>query len=128
MKLLLPNTIIFYVIHRYIGDIFFTSNEPLDKINQILDEANNFHPNIKLVRQIGTRASFLDLFIENKDGVLETLVYRKEATEPYIVPFKSDHPPHVFTNIINPLPPVGSFLTHSQRGCRKYTKQGIQKL
>jgi hypothetical protein len=67
----------------------------------MLDEANNLHPNIKLVRQIGTSASFLDLFIENKDGILATSVYRKEATEPYIVPFKSDHPRHVFTNIIN---------------------------
>jgi len=72
----------------------------LDRINQILDEANNFHPNIKLVRQIGTSLSFLDVFIENKNGLLTTSVYHKAAAEPYIVPFQSDHPRHVFKNII----------------------------
>ncbi len=67
----------------------------------MLDEANNLNPNIKLVRQLGTSVSFLDLFIENKNGVLATYVYHKEAAEPYVVPFKSDHPRHVFTNIID---------------------------
>ncbi len=86
---------------RYIDDIFFTSNQPIHIINQILDEANNAHPNIKLVRQIGTNVSFLDVFIENKDGILATSVYRKDSTEPCIVPFRSDHPYHIFNNIID---------------------------
>jgi len=89
------------MIRRYIDDIFFTSNESLETINQMLDEANQFHPNIKLVRQIGTSASFLDVYIENKNGTLATSVYHKEAAEPYIVPFKSDHPRHIFKNIID---------------------------
>jgi hypothetical protein len=67
----------------------------------MLNEANNFHPNIKLVRQIGTSISFLDVFIENNNGLLKTPVYQKEAAEPYIVPFKSDHPRHIFDNIID---------------------------
>jgi hypothetical protein len=67
----------------------------------MLDEANNLYPNIKLVRQLGTSVSFLDLFIENKNGVLATSVYHREAAEPYVVPFKSDHPRHVFSNIID---------------------------
>lgn len=66
----------------------------------MLDEANNLHPNSKLVRQIGTSVSFLDLLIENKNGVLTTSTYHKKAAEPYIVPFKSDHPRHTFRNII----------------------------
>ncbi len=74
-------------MYSYIDDIFFTSNEPLEKINQILDEANNLHPNIKLVRQIGTSVSFLDLFIENKNGTLITSVFHKQAAELYIIPF-----------------------------------------
>jgi hypothetical protein len=76
-------------------------NIRIDTINQILDEANSFHPNIKSVRQVGTSASFLDVFIENKNGILATSVYRKDSTEPYIVPFRSDHPRHVFNNIIH---------------------------
>jgi hypothetical protein len=67
----------------------------------MLDEANTFHPNIKLVRQVGTKVSFLDVFIENNNGILATSVYRKDSTEPYIVPFKSDHPRHNFNNIID---------------------------
>ncbi len=86
---------------RYIDDIFFTSNQSGDTINQMLDEANKFHPNIKLVRQIGTSVSFLDVYIENKNGTLTTSVYHKEAAEPYVVPFKSDHPRHIFKNVID---------------------------
>ncbi len=67
----------------------------------MLDEANQFHPNIKLVRQLGQSVSFLDISIENKNGTLTTSVYHKEAAEPYLVPFKSDHPRHVFANIID---------------------------
>jgi len=87
------------IIHRYIDDIFLTSNQSLHAINQILDEANNSHPNIKLVRQVGTKVSFLDVLIENQDGILATSVFHKEAAEPYIVPFHSDHPRHIFANI-----------------------------
>ena len=32
---------------------------------------------------------------------IATSIYRKEAAEPYIVPFKSYHPRHVFNNIID---------------------------
>lgn len=88
-------------LSRYIDDIFFTSNESLDTIHQMLDEANHFHSNIKLVRQIGTHVSFLDLSIENQNGQLVTSVYHKETAEPYTVPFTSDHPRHIFTNIID---------------------------
>jgi hypothetical protein len=95
------DNILFYILDRYIDDIFFTSNESLDAINPMLDEANSLHPNIKLVRQLGTSVSFLDVFIENNNGVLATSVYHKEAAEPYILPFKSDHPRHVFANIID---------------------------
>ena len=66
----------------------------------MLNKANNFHPNIKLVRQIGKSVSFLDVFIENKSGILTTSVYHKNAAEPYVVPFNSDHSRHTFQNII----------------------------
>ncbi len=65
------------------------------------DEANSSHLNIKLVRQLGTTASFLDLLLKNQNGVLATSVYHKEAAELYIVPFKYDHARHVFHNIID---------------------------
>jgi hypothetical protein len=67
----------------------------------MLDEANQVHPNIKLVHQLGTTVSFLDVNIENKNGTLATSVYHKEASEPYVVPFKSDHPRHIFKSAIH---------------------------
>ncbi|CAF4673625.1 unnamed protein product, partial [Rotaria socialis] len=70
-------------------------------IDQMLDEANNFHPNIKLVRQIGRSVPFLDVLIENRKGTLTASVYHKEAAEPYVVPFGSDHPGHVFRNTVD---------------------------
>ncbi len=57
IKLFLLFDGVIYIIPRYI-DIFFTSNESLGTINQMLDEANNMHPNIKLVRQLGANISF----------------------------------------------------------------------
>ncbi|CAF3307308.1 unnamed protein product [Rotaria socialis] len=86
---------------RYVDDIFFTSNDSLECIDQMLDEANNFHPNIKLGRQIGRSVPFLDVLIENRKGTLTTSVYHKEAAEPYVVPFGSDHPGHVFRNTVD---------------------------
>ena len=49
----------------------------------MLDDANSFHPNIKLTRQIGTSLPFLDVFIENQTGILTTSVYHKEALTSY---------------------------------------------
>jgi hypothetical protein len=66
----------------------------------MLDEANQFHPNIKLVRQLDRSVSFLNVYIENKNGTLPTSVYHKEASELYIVPFKSYHPRYVFKNVM----------------------------
>ncbi|CAF4107698.1 unnamed protein product [Rotaria magnacalcarata] len=89
------------IIRKYVDDIFFTSNDSLESIDQVLDEANNFHPNIKRVQQIGRNVPFLDVFIQNSNGVLKTSLYHKEAAEPYVVPFGSDHPGHVFRNTVD---------------------------
>ncbi len=43
------NNVLFGIFHSYIDHIFFTSNESLDKINEILDQVNNLHPNINLI-------------------------------------------------------------------------------
>ena len=66
----------------------------------MLDEANHRHPNIKLIREIGKKVPFLDVQIENQNGTLKTSVFHKTAAEPYLVPYSSDHPRHIFGNII----------------------------
>jgi hypothetical protein len=66
----------------------------------MLEAANRRHPNIKLTYEINSIVSFLDVRIEKKHNQLLTSVYHKPAAEPYVVPFKSDHPRHIFGNII----------------------------
>ena len=67
----------------------------------MLDQAHHYHPNIKLTRQIGKSVPFLDVSVSNNDGLLSTSVYHKPAAEPYTIPFLSDHPRHVFQNIVD---------------------------
>ena len=66
----------------------------------MLETANKRHPNIKLIYEINAIVSFLDVRLENKHGQLLTSVYHKPAAEPYVVPFRSDHPRQIFANII----------------------------
>ncbi|CAF2756381.1 unnamed protein product [Rotaria sp. Silwood2] len=84
----------------YIDDIFLTSNDSIEKLTQILEDANKYHPNIKLTYDIGNSISFHDLQMTNHDGKITTSVHHKDAAEPYVVPFKSDHSRHIFENII----------------------------
>jgi hypothetical protein len=63
-------SICFVYYLKSISAIFLTSNESFDRINQILGEANHFHPNIKLVHRVGKSVSFLDVFIESNNGEL----------------------------------------------------------
>ncbi|CAF1459893.1 unnamed protein product [Adineta steineri] len=85
---------------RYIDDVFFTSNDSEENIKRILEEANRFHPNIKLEYHIGQNLPFLDVNLHNNNGQLSSSVYHKSAAEPAVVSFLSDHPRHVFRNVI----------------------------
>ena len=67
----------------------------------MLNKINNHHSNIKITSTITNPTSFLDVKVNIMNGnQLITSVYHKEAAEPYVVPFRSDHPRHVFVNII----------------------------
>ncbi|CAF4911003.1 unnamed protein product [Rotaria magnacalcarata] len=85
---------------RYIDDVFMTWNKSENALKQILENANTWHPNIKLEYKIGKSLPFLDILLSNNNGTLSTSVYHKPAAEPYVVPFISDHPRHVFENIV----------------------------
>src|SRR5690242_7929620 len=88
------------LIVSYIDDVFFTSNDSEENIKKILEQANKFHPNIKLEYHISKNVSFLDILLHNKDGQLSTSVYHKPAAEPAVLSFLSDHPRHIFRNVI----------------------------
>ncbi|CAF3630091.1 unnamed protein product [Rotaria socialis] len=85
---------------RYIDDIFMTWNRSEEELRKFLDDVNTWHPNIKLDYKIGNSLPFLDVKLTNHNGILSTSVYHKSAAEPYVIPFTSDHPRHVFINII----------------------------
>jgi hypothetical protein len=86
--------------NRYIDDVFFTSNESIETTQELLQDANKWHPSIKLQAQIGTSVPFLDVLVTNHQGVLHTALYHKPSAEPYVVSLISDHPRHIFPNII----------------------------
>ncbi|CAF1369265.1 unnamed protein product [Adineta steineri] len=88
---------------RYIDDIFMTWNRSEDELKILLIEANQWHPNIKLDYKISQSLPFLDVLLTNNNGILSTSVYHKPNAEPYVIPFCSDHPRHVFVNIIQTL-------------------------
>ncbi|CAF3973991.1 unnamed protein product [Rotaria sordida] len=85
---------------RYIDDVFFTSNESEDKAKELLEAANRFHPNIKFEYKTGKSTPFLDVLVQNNNGILASSVYHKPSAEPTVVSFLSDHPRHVFRNVI----------------------------
>ena len=52
------------------------------------------------MRPSGSSVPFLDVIIENKNGLLATSVYHKDAAEPYVAPFESDHSRHIIDNAL----------------------------
>ena len=86
-----------------------TWNKSEEDLIKLLDKANEHHTNIKLDYKIDKTLPFLDVLLKNDNGILFTSVYHKPSAEPYVVPFISDHPRHVFVNIIR------TSLTHAIR-------------
>ncbi|CAF3577975.1 unnamed protein product [Rotaria socialis] len=85
---------------RYIDDIFMAWNRSENDLKNLLNDANTWHPNIKLEYKISKSLPFLDVVLTNNNGMLSTSVYHKPAAEPYVVSFISDHPRHTFVNVI----------------------------
>jgi len=85
---------------RYIDEVFLAWNRSEHELCKLLNEANQWYPNIKLEYTISQSLPFLDVLLTNTNGILLTSTYHKPSAEPYVVPFISDHHPHVFRNII----------------------------
>ncbi|CAF4765731.1 unnamed protein product, partial [Rotaria sp. Silwood2] len=83
----------------YIDDIFMTTNQTIEEINSELEKAQRKDINIKITTIISTSVHFLDVTITNENGQLRTSIYHKPTTEPYVLPYTSDHPHHIHRNI-----------------------------
>lgn len=92
--------IFFTIQYRYIDDIFFTWNGSETDVKAILEAANCLHPNIKLTYTIAKSLPFLDILVTNQNGILHSSVYHKPTAQPAVLSFLSDHPRHVFHNIV----------------------------
>lgn len=86
-------------MYRYIDDVFMTTNA-LSQMNIQLNRMEKKDPNIQISVSMGRTVEFLDVSITNDQGQLKTSVYHKPASEPYILPFSSEHPRHIHTNMI----------------------------
>ena len=84
---------------RYIDDIFIATNQPLDEIHQELEIAQTKDVNIEIETTINTSINYLDVTITNENGKLKTTIYHKPTTEPYYLPYTSDHPHRYHHNI-----------------------------
>jgi len=76
-----------------------TTNLTIEEINRELQKAQNKDINIKITPIINTSIHFLDITITNENGQLRTSIFHKPTTEPYILPYTSDHPHHIHRNI-----------------------------
>ena len=76
-----------------------TTNQGISEVEKQLQIASTKDKNIKISYEIKTSVNFLDITIVNENGSLKTTIYHKPTTEPYILPFTSDHPRHIHRNI-----------------------------
>lgn len=98
----LTNRKLYPLVHlssRYTDDIFMTTNQIIEEINVVLDRATNKDINIKIESVISMSVHFLDVTTTNDNGRLKTSIYHKSTTDPYILPYRSDHPRHIYQNI-----------------------------
>ncbi|CAF5033737.1 unnamed protein product [Rotaria sp. Silwood1] len=77
-----------------------TTNISKEDILKELDETVKTDSNVTISTTISQSLEYLDVTIENNNGHLKISVYHKLASEPYILPYESDHPRHVHANII----------------------------
>ncbi|CAF1091642.1 unnamed protein product, partial [Didymodactylos carnosus] len=80
-------------------DAFLNHLERPEKLEDRLKFYNEKDPHIKLTYEIGKTANYLDVTIFVRYPTARTIVYRKPAAQPYVLPYDSAHPRHIKKNI-----------------------------
>ncbi|CAF0773661.1 unnamed protein product [Didymodactylos carnosus] len=70
-----------------------------EKLEDRLKVYNEKDPHIKLTYEISKTANYLDVTIFVRRPTARTIVYRKLAAQPYVLPYDSAHPRHIKKNI-----------------------------
>lgn len=69
-----------------------TTNQTIEEINIELENAKTKDINMEIESIMDTSVNYLDLTIINENWQLRTKIYHKPTTEPYYLPYTSDHP------------------------------------
>ena len=78
---------------RFIDDIFMVWNHGEENLKKMLEELNNFHPQIKFTEEHNEYGiSFLDTFTFIENGQLMTRVYHKPTDNKKYLHYSSCHP------------------------------------
>jgi len=86
---------------RYIDDIFFVWNEPIQDLNTFLNDVNCFDPNIKITHTLSSvELTYLDITIFKSDDSLKYKIYFKDTNSHSILHTSSHHPKHIFKGVI----------------------------
>jgi hypothetical protein len=86
---------------RYIDDIFFIWKSTLPRLKRFIEHCNSFHPNLKYTFEYSKKEiNFLDVNIKKSNKGFETSVYKKPTHKNAYVHYTSNHPLHMFRNII----------------------------
>ena len=77
-----------------------TTNAAVEDIHRQIERTAQKDVDIKINYEIDSSVNFLDVQIMNQDGQLRTKIHHKPAAEPYVLPYRSDHPRHIHKNIV----------------------------
>jgi hypothetical protein len=88
-SMILKIYIVFQSINQFRckNQIFFTWNQPVNKLHQLLQTIDSQYSYVKLEVQIGPKIQFLNASIENLDGTLYTCVYHDPNIQKYTLPY-----------------------------------------
>ena len=81
---------------RHIDDSIFIWNESEEKLEDFLENLNNFHPNLKFTSEKSKKSvNFLDVKVSLIDQHLEIHLYCKPTDCHQFLDFNSVHPIHL---------------------------------
>ncbi|CAF4675521.1 unnamed protein product, partial [Rotaria socialis] len=74
---------------RYQNQIFFTWNQSVDELEQILKSMKSEYHHLSFDIHIGKHLNYLDLYLENRHGLLYSRVHHQPTQQPYTLPYIS---------------------------------------
>jgi hypothetical protein len=77
---------------RYYDKVLLTWGPSNDRLQVLLDELNQKHPDTRMATTIGSNVHFLGAHIENRRGELHSRVHHDPTAAPFLLPYVIGHP------------------------------------